>query len=215
MADATATLTKDQLWELIHEERDRLGTVLDTLRDDEWQQPSLCAGWKVRDVVAHCIETQLMTPPLFLGRMTASGFRFHVMSANNIARHSAQSNSELLAQYHATAHRTSAPPGPKTTWLGEALIHGQDIARPTGHNLQPSPQALTMVAGWLRTTTPLLHGKQRSEGLRLRATDIDWSAGDGPEVSGPAASLILAMAGRSAAISDLSGEGVETLRARL
>jgi len=66
-----------------------------------------------------------------------------------------------------------------------------------------------------RATAPLLHGKQRSAGLRLRATDIDWSAGEGPEVRGPAASLILAVTGRKPALADLSGEGLETLRSRL
>lgn len=215
MAQATATVTKDRLWQLIHEQRDNLGSVLDTLNDVDWQTESLAKGWKVRDVVAHCIETQLMTPPLFMGRFLASGFRFHAMSAKNIARHSGESAADLLTQYHATAHRTSAPPGPPVTWLGEAFIHGEDIARPTAKTVAASPQVLSMVADYALRTTPLLHGKQRSQGLRLRATDIDWSAGEGPEVSGPAASLIMAVCGRNAALSDLAGDGLETLRSRV
>lgn len=215
MAEAMATVTKNQLWELIHEQRDRLGSVLDTLSDSEWQTQSLCGDWKVRDVVAHCIETQTMTPPMFIGRFAASGFRFHHMSAKNNTRHDGESAADLLKEYHDTAHRSSAPPGPPATWLAEALIHGEDIVRPIGKTIDSSPQALTMVANFARSATPLLHGKQRSAGLRLRATDIDWSAGDGPEVSGPAASLIMAICGRGAALSDLSGEGLETLRSRV
>lgn len=215
MADATATVTKDRLWALIHEQRDSLGAVLDTLSDADWQTASLCTGWKVRDVVSHCIETQLMTPPVFIGRFIASGFRFHAMSAKNIARHAGESTGDLLKEYHETAHRTTAPPGPPVTWLAEAFIHGEDIARPTGKTVAASPQVLAMVAGYALKTTPLLHGKQRSQGLRLRATDIDWSAGAGPEVSGPAASLILAVCGRGVALSDLAGDGVETLRSRV
>jgi uncharacterized protein (TIGR03083 family) len=161
------------------------------------------------------VETHLMTPPKFMGRFAAAGFRFHSFAANGVARHAPQSSAELLAEYRSSMSRTNAPPGPKPTWLAEAVIHGEDVARPTGRSVGVSPVALVAVADFVRGSTPLLHGKQRSAGLRLRATDVEWSAGDGPEVSGPAASLILSMTGRRVALADLSGEGMETLRARL
>jgi hypothetical protein len=99
--------------------------------------------------------------------------------------------------------------------LAEAIIHGEDMARPAGKKVAFAPGALSTVADWVITSTPLLHGKQRSAGLTLRATDVDWSAGNGPEVSGPLASIILAVTGRTAALSDLNGAGVETLRSRI
>jgi uncharacterized protein (TIGR03083 family) len=214
MAQATATSTSD-LWSLVHEQRDRVGDVLATLNDQEWLTQSLCDAWNVREVAAHCIETQLMTPPVFISRFAGSGFQFHKMSAKNVARHAGESTAELLQEYRATAHCTTAPPGPKVTWLGEAVIHGEDIARPTKRHIDVAPAALTMVADYVLKTTPLLHGKERGAGLKLRATDIEWSAGEGPEVSGPAASLIIALAGRKAGLDDLSGEGLETLRSRM
>lgn len=214
MAQATATGSKEQVWTLIHAQRDRVADVLATLNEQEWLTQSLCDAWNVREVAAHCIETQLMTPPVFIGRFAGSGFRFHVMSAKNVARHSGESTSELLEEYRATAHRTTAPPGPAVTWLGEAVIHGEDIARPTKRHIDVDPRALAMVADYVLKTTPLLHGKQRGAGLTLRATDIDWNSGEGPAVSGPAASLIIALAGRKAGLDDLTGDGVETLRAR-
>jgi len=213
MATSQVISTAD-LWKLIHEQREKVGTMLGTLSDADWDAPSLCAGWRVRDVVAHMVETHLMTPPRFVGRFAGSGFNFDKFAAKGIALHASQSPAALLAQYKETAPRTTAPPGPKVTWLGEVVIHGEDIARPLGKSLATSPQALVAVADYTRGTTPLLHGKQRSSGLRLRATDVDWTAGDGPEVSGPAASLILAMTGRKAALADLTGEGVATLTAR-
>ena len=164
---------------------------------------------------AHMVETHLMTPPRFAGRFAASGFRFNTFAANGVALHATQTPASLLAQFRETAPRTTAPPGPKVTWLAEAVIHGEDIARPTGRSVAISPVTLATVADFVRGSTPLLHGKQRSAGLRLRATDIDWTTGDGPEVSGPAASLILAMTGRKPALSDLTGDGVETLRSRV
>lgn len=214
MATGTVTGTAE-LWSLIHQQRQNVAGMLSTLSDAEWDAPSLCAGWRVRDVVAHMVETHLQTPPRFMARFAAAGFRFNTFAARGVATHASQTPAELLAEFRDTAPRSTAPPGPKPTWLAEVVIHGEDVARPTGRPLPVSPEALATVAGFVRGSTPLLHGKQRSAGLRLRATDVDWSAGEGPEVAGPAASLILAMTGRKPALADLSGDGLETLAARV
>jgi hypothetical protein len=70
------------------------------------------------------------------------------------------------------------------------------------------------VAGFFAKSNLLIGTKRRIEGLSLRATDVSWSHGSGPEVSGPILSLLMAMTGRKAALDDLSGEGVATLRSR-
>jgi uncharacterized protein (TIGR03083 family) len=214
MASNQAVSTAD-MWGMIHEHRQKVGDLLGTLTDAEWEAPSLCAGWRVRDVAAHMVETHLMTPPKFFGRFAGSGFRFDAFATKGLAQHANQSTADLLAEYRTTASRTTAPPGPKVTWLGEVVIHGEDVARPLGKSVAVTPAALVAVADYCRATTPLLHGKQRSAGLRLRATDVEWTAGDGPEVSGPAASLILAITGRKAGLAGLSGDGLETLTARV
>jgi uncharacterized protein (TIGR03083 family) len=214
MASTTATSTTE-LWKLIHEHREKVGDALGTLTDAQWETASLCTGWRVRDVVAHMVETHLMTPPRFARKFAASGFRFNTFAAKGVALHATQPPARLLAEYRETASRTTAPPGPKVTWLVEAVIHGEDVGRVTGTSVAVSPVALVAVADFCRGSTQLLHGKQRSAGLCLRATDVDWTVGDGLEVSGPAASLILAITGREPALSDLSGDGVETLRSRL
>jgi hypothetical protein len=73
---------------------------------------------------------------------------------------------------------------------------------------------VVFTAGAWRYTNILIGAKRRIAGLRLRATDSRWANGDGPEVSGPLVSLILAMAGRKAALSDLGGEGLALLADR-
>src|SRR5262249_20978365 len=122
---------------------------------------------------------------------------------------------ELLSEYRATAGRSSALPGQVTYSLVEAVIHGEDIARPTGKRLDAAPRSLVTVAEIARRTDPILGGKRRSAGLTLRATDLAWSAGAGPGVMGPLASIILAITGRPAGLDDLAGEGLDTLRSRL
>ncbi len=214
MADATKAPSTAELWPLIHEQRKRLAEVAAAFTDAEWEAPSLCTGWRVRDVLAHCVETNLMTPGRFVGRYIGTGFRFHAMNARGLARHAQQSPEELLTQYRETMTRTTAPPGPKVAMLAEAVIHGEDLARPSGKRVGAAPATAVVVANFCRASTPLLHGKERSAGLKLRATDADWTAGDGPEVNGPLVSIILGITGRKSAIDDLAGDGVATLRSR-
>ena len=98
--------------------------------------------------------------------------------------------------------------------LGEALVRagvGCDILTRAEH---PADHLVTL-AGMYRNTGAPLHGKRRSAGLKFVATDVEWSAGDGPEIEGPAMSLIMAMVGRAGALTDCSGPGVETLRSRM
>jgi hypothetical protein len=70
------------------------------------------------------------------------------------------------------------------------------------------------VADFFKGSNMLIGAKNRIAGLTLTATDADWSSGSGTEVKGPILSLVLAMTGRSAALDDLSGDGVATMRGR-
>jgi uncharacterized protein (TIGR03083 family) len=98
--------------------------------------------------------------------------------------------------------------------LGEAVIHSADIRRPLGMSREYPEEALTRVADFFKGSNLLIGAKRRIAGLALRATDTGWTTGSGPEVTGPHLSLVLAMTGRSAALGDLSGEGLATLRSR-
>ena len=82
---------------------------------------------------------------------------------------------------------------------------------PLGLKYRPDDEALVAVADNYSRTNLLIHAKKRVAGLRLTATDADWSTGTGQEVTGPLLSLILAMSGRRQACCDLAGEGVTTL----
>jgi hypothetical protein len=55
---------------------------------------------------------------------------------------------------------------------------------------------------------------KRAHGLRLVATDVEWTWGDGPEVRGTGEALLVALTGRPAALDDLTGDGVPSLRSR-
>ena len=201
-------------WPLIHAEREALITDLGTITDEQWAAPSLCADWTVRDVLGHMIATAKMTPPKFFVAFAGAGFNFNKMTAKGVAGEATASPADGLAAFRSHAKDTTHPPGPVEAMLGEAVIHSADIRKPLGISREYPEEALSRVADFFRASNLIVGAKQRIDGLTLRATDTGWSAGSGPEVTGPHLSLILAMTGRSAALGDLGGEGLATLRSR-
>ena len=202
-------------WDMIRSERASLTDALATLPADAWDAPSLASEWTVRDVVAHMIATAQMTPPSFAGAMIGSGFNFQSMSAKKIAGVKAgRSDSDLVEIYRSLVDSRSAPPGPAPSWLGETIVHGEDVFRSLGTYRAHPVEHIVAVADFYGGSNLLIGSKRRIDGVTLRATDTGWSHGAGPEASGPAIALLMAMTGRTAALNDLSGPGVDVLRSR-
>jgi uncharacterized protein (TIGR03083 family) len=203
------------VWQEIGAERKSLVDALAGLPAADWDRPSLCGGWSVREVVAHLIATASLTPPTFLASMAASGFRFDAMVNRKIRELvAANSDSQLVELYRARVDARTAPPGPTLSWLGETIIHGEDIFRALdGYREHPVERVLA-VADFYKNSNLLIGAKRRIAGLTLRATDADWTHGTGPEVTGASIALLLAMTGRRAPLDDLTGDGVEVLRQR-
>lgn len=200
---------------MIKAERIATADALAELPPADWDRPSLCTGWTVRDVVAHMIDSQTVTPAKFFARFAASGFRFQVMTRRNVAAiREGRSDPELLELLRSRTDARTAPPGPVLSWLGEAIVHGEDATHGTGGYRAHPIEHLVAVADFYKRSNALIGTKRRIDGLTLRATDADWRHGEGPEVSGPLITLVLAMTGRTAVLSDLGGDGVAMLRGR-
>jgi len=201
-------------WPTIHVERQALIDDLNDLDAQGWATASLCSRWSVRDVFGHITATARLTPPKFAANLAKAGFRFSKMTAADIARETAGSTSDQLAALTGLVDASTGPPGPVDAMLGEIIVHTQDIRRPLGIAHEYPIDAVTRVADFFAGSNLLIGGKDRVSGVRLVATDAEWSRGSGPEVCGPALSLALAITGRKAALADLSGPGVELLAAR-
>ncbi len=202
-------------WPLIRAERVALIADLEPLTDAQWATPSLCAGWTVRDVLAHMTTTAKMTPGRFVGRLASTGFRFNAFNTKGVQDEQGATPADALARFKAQLDRTTAPPGPLDAMVAEIVIHAQDIRRPLGIAHTYQPEALMLVGDFVIKGNLLLGGKRRSTGLTLNATDVDWSRGAGPAVTGPLPSIILALTGRKAGLSDLNGDGLATLTGRI
>jgi len=202
------------MWTAIAAERAALADALEGLSDDQWDTASLCEGWTVRDVVAHLAASAKVTGLTFFPKLIGAGFSLTRMQNKDIARERGASPKETLQNFRGIIGSTKSPPGPKVTWLGEALIHGEDIRRPLGIDRTGSTDPAVLVADFYKGSNLVVGAKKRIAGLTLKATDADWSTGEGPTVSGPITSLVMAMTGRTSAIDDLEGDGVATLRSR-
>jgi uncharacterized protein (TIGR03083 family) len=203
-------------WQAIDEERSALADDLATFDDSRWDAQSLCSEWKVRHVVGHLVGGADVKIGPFLAGMLRSGMNFNRCMAREGLALGALPPEEVLGQFRKTIGTRHAPPGAKPEiTLIDLVCHCGDIRRPTGVTRSVPEATLVTVADTLNRIGFPIRAKQRIAGLRMSATDWDWSAGDGPTVEGPLASLILAMAGRKAALEDLSGEGTHTLQARM
>ena len=208
------TMEKTEIWPVIHAERKALATDLGALDQNQWASPSLCGTWTVRDVLAHMTATAKMTPPAFFAKLAGAGFSFGRLQERNIAAEQGATAADTLSRFEAELTSVKHPPGPVDSWLGETIVHAEDIRRPLGIGHHYPPGAVIRIADFYKGSNLLIGAKRRIAGLTLRATDADWSHGTGPQVSGPMLSLLLAMTGRKSPLDDLSGDGVAVLRER-
>jgi uncharacterized protein (TIGR03083 family) len=208
-------MTKANTWDAIHHERAALAADLAPLTDEQWQTKSLCGDWTVQQVLGHMTAAAVTNPGKWFVRFAGTGFRFKTLINGDIATQTEGGPAQTLARFRAAENSNGHPPGPVDSWLGETMVHAEDIRRPLGITHDYDVDALTQLATFYTTSNLLIGAKKRVAGLTLRATDADWSTGSGPEVTGPAIAIVMAMTGRSCGLDDLNGDGVDTLRARM
>jgi uncharacterized protein (TIGR03083 family) len=204
------------IWEAVHEERLGLAERLAGLDEDQWNAASLCDKWRIRDVLAHVTAGAegAYGVGAVIGGMLRNGLSFSRWLAEDGRRRGDQDPATILQLLNNAAGNRKSPPGaPTISVLTDVMIHGQDICRPLGIERVLPEEHLIPVADFVQSTF-VFGAKKRTAGLRLQATDMDWSHGDGPEVTGPAEALVMTMAGRQVAFADLAGDGTAILASR-
>ena len=213
----------DELWAAIDTQRLRTTDLLSELAPAQWDTPSLCAGWTVRDVAAHLTLQQMTLGAALLGALRNPGSLNHIINAparDRATRPTDRLVADIREMVGSRRHNIGVTP---LETLIDIVVHGQDIAVPLGRNLAvPTTVAVTTAdrLWWSRSTrigrlkaTVFAHLDHR--GLRFLATEADWSAGEGDEVRGPLLSIVLVLTGRPAGTDALKGPGTSRLRQRL
>ncbi|WP_211221816.1 maleylpyruvate isomerase family mycothiol-dependent enzyme [Granulicoccus phenolivorans] len=206
----------DAIWSAVSALRLATADLLETLTEAELATPSLCAGWRVRDVAAH-VSLQGLGLRDFL---TLAVKYYRGGGTNTLIRRSAQLKAaqvplpQILAELRALAATRRPNFGLSAMEaLTDILAHSQDIALPLGRTLAVEPR----VAAWAATGSWLFRRRDRFgvvgapplTGVTLTATDVDWSMGDGPVVRGPMLALFMVVVGRTATLAQLDGVPVQ------
>jgi uncharacterized protein (TIGR03083 family) len=203
----------DDVWRSIDSERLSLADLLDDLSPAEWETPSLCTGWLVRDVAAHLTQAHMGYRDALVAAVRARG-SFDRMIRDEALRIGPLPPEECSRRIRAmVGSRRRAPMVSPIEPLLDVLVHGQDIAVPLGRErpVPPVPAAAAAQRAWDMGFP--FRARRRLAGLRLRATDGDLVLGEGAPVEGTTGDLLLLVTGRTATVHRLSGEGVRRLPA--
>ncbi|MFE7182452.1 maleylpyruvate isomerase family mycothiol-dependent enzyme [Streptomyces erythrochromogenes] len=198
---------KDEVRALIAAERRELADLLDGLRDDQWDGPSLCAGWRVREVAAHMSMGFRLSLPATLGQLARARGNLHRMT-DRVARRDAAAHApaELAAFLRDGAHHPWTPPvGGLTAALGHDVVHGLDITVALGLDRRVPEDRLRVLLAGIRPGGLRFFGVD-IDGVQLRADDLEWSYGSGSPVHGAAQDLLLLAFGRRLPPGSLRGE---------
>ena len=144
----------DRSWRIIEQQRLAIADLLDGLSAEQWQAPSLCAGWRVRDVAAHVSLVGLPPTP---GDLLVQGIKvrgnFHrlntAMSVRRAARPKLRSDPPRTTPPRKSA-RLSTPAAAACSraglelWTNSPTIWrvGAEMTQHGGHDvavLRPSP----------------------------------------------------------------------------
>ncbi|HEU0100849.1 MAG TPA: maleylpyruvate isomerase family mycothiol-dependent enzyme [Mycobacteriales bacterium] len=200
----------------IADERRAVADLLSGLTGEQRATPSLCDGWSVHDVAAHLIMPLEVGMPTFLLSMLACRGSFDRANQRLTRQQARRPIGEIVEVLRRKADSRFTPPGsgPEAP-LTDLLVHGLDIRWPLRLPRAIPEQRVRTSLTFVTSRAGRGLTKGTLGGLRFEAGDLDWTYGDGPTVRGAAEALLLAITGRSAALSVLSGEGLPTLRARL
>jgi uncharacterized protein (TIGR03083 family) len=199
---------------LIATERRELANVLGGFSSAQWRGQSLCARWTVAHVVAHLTMPFRISQQEFEAAMRRAGGQFTVISDEIAARDSRLPQAELVAVLRDNVDNQWSPPG--GGGLPDALchdvIHGLDITWPLGIEYPIPGEAIATVLDLVTSPGSRSLFGVPLEGVRLAATDLDWSTGTGDLLTGRSRDLLLLVAGRQMPPELFDGPGARNVR---
>ncbi|GAA1169880.1 maleylpyruvate isomerase family mycothiol-dependent enzyme [Pseudonocardia alaniniphila] len=198
-------------------ERRRIADLIDELNADQLGTPSLCEGWTVRTVAAHLVAATTPSKLSFVGELLRHRGDAHATNDTIARRIAAEPAGEIATRLRRNADSRFAPPfvgarGPLT----DVLVHGGDMRLPLGLPHAPDPAHVRPALEFVTTGRPVgFVPRGRLRGLRLVATDLDWTWGDGAAIEGRGIDLLMAACGRHVVLANLTGPGAAVLQDRL
>jgi uncharacterized protein (TIGR03083 family) len=184
-----------------------LAELLAAATGAQWDTPSLCAGWRVREVVAHMTMAARYAEDQFMAELRRCDFDFGRLSNEIAGRDAALPVDELVANLRSDVMAQWTPPGGGYHGaLNHVVIHGLDITVPLGVPRRSPDGTIRIILDDLTRGDVHERFGTSIEGRSLQATDIDWSYGSGPPLRGKAGDLAVVLCGRALPAGRLDGE---------
>ena len=208
-------MDRDEVWRTIDQQRAELADLMETFSKAEWETPSLCAGWRVREVAAHLTLAHTTLREAIGPAIRARG-GFNRMIYESALRQAERPVTDYPVLLRAmVGSRRKAPFISDLEPLIDQLVHGQDIVVPLGRTREMPPEAAAVAAQRAWEMNWPFKVRKRLHGFSLAASDHPWSIGEGPRVEGSMRALLMLVTGRDVVLPELSGPGADALCARL
>jgi len=200
--------------QMARDERVEFASFLQGLTPQQWDSPTLCDKWRVREVAVHTVSYDELATRGLVHRFLKGRLNTDRINAIGVADYADRTTDQIVAMIRANTEPTGLTGGfGGRIALTDGMILQQDIRRSIGLPRTIDPERLRTALDFARFA-PTLRGAWLARGVRLVATDLDWAFGKGPEVRGSGEALLMAMAGRRAALDDLDGPGKAKLAQR-
>jgi uncharacterized protein (TIGR03083 family) len=204
----------DAYWSTVRSARLRLADQVVALDSADWDAPSWCEGWRVRDALGHLVYLAEASNLSMSKDLLRHGFLPNTVLDRTARLVGSEAVPDLCDRLRAAADgRFRAPGGPRPLVLGEVVAHGSDMLRPLGQSVDVRTEDLIPILNVYSRLGRTVFGSGSTGQVRLVATDSDWTNGANakPDVRGLSVDLLLLMANRRQVMSQLSGPGLEHL----
>ncbi len=198
------------MMDLIAPGRRTLADALDRLTPDQWRGTTMCAGWTPGHVLAHLTMPFRISEQAFMAGLQECGGDFTTFSDRIADRDSKLPQAELVAVLRDNAGTPWSPPGGGLVGaLSHDVIHGLDITWPLSVEYPIADRALTTVLDSIISPGTETHFGVPLPGIKLTATDLDWTRGSGAPLAGRGRDLIMLLANRCVSPALFEGPGVD------
>lgn len=187
--------------------------MLDGLSEEQLGTETLCPGWTPVEVGAHLVSFIEMSLPTMMFSMAKAGFNVDKAWIANAKKYAVQGPAEISRKLRAHADQPAPMSSfPEGLTANDVAVHTQDVRRGLGLDGELDPAVLRLALDFCTTDKKRkIHVPPKDiEGLRLEATDMDWSWGSGDLVRGPAEAILMSINRRDAR-AELEGPGVAKL----
>ena len=193
-------------WNVVAKARRDFANLLDGLSAEQLAAQSLCEEWSNLDVAGHLVSLVDMS--------TASWAKGYVKHRNNldgyisdVAKEFAQQGAPQLAQTLRANAAKKMRPYTEASMVNDTAVHFLDVVRPLGLDVALDREVLVLA---LDSAIGEFTKKSNAPAVRFVADDVEWSAGQGAEITGPGEAILLALNDRDSS-NALDGPGVSLL----